>query len=83
MKNAYRWYTPRRFVRLQDAPSELKGLAGTNFADVHVAVRGKHAVVTCALDNLMKGAAGQAVQSANLALGLDEDAGLTFLGLTP
>jgi N-acetyl-gamma-glutamyl-phosphate reductase len=34
-------------------------------------------VVTCAIDNLVKGTAGQAVQCANLALGLDETAGLT------
>jgi len=39
------------------------------------------AVVVCALDNLGKGAAGQAVQNANLALGLDETAGLRLAGV--
>src|SRR5205823_1714396 len=39
------------------------------------------AVVICALDNLGKGAAGQAVQNANLALGLDETAGLRLSGV--
>ena len=72
-----------RFVRPCSQPPELKGLAGTNFADVHAAYRGRHAVITCALDNLVKGAAGQAVQNMNLALGLPEDAGLGFLGLCP
>jgi N-acetyl-gamma-glutamyl-phosphate reductase len=38
-------------------------------------------VIVCALDNLGKGAAGQAVQSANLALGLDETAGLRLSGV--
>ncbi len=39
------------------------------------------AVVVCALDNLGKGAAGQAVQNANLALGLDETLGLRLAGV--
>ena len=40
-----------------------------------------HAIVVCALDNLGKGAAGQAVQNANLALGLDETLGLRLSGV--
>jgi N-acetyl-gamma-glutamyl-phosphate reductase len=40
-----------------------------------------HAIVVCALDNLGKGAAGQAVQNANLALGLDETHGLRLAGV--
>lgn len=78
-----RAYEGARFVRLTDEPPELKGLVGTNFTDLHVATRGRHVVVTAALDNLMKGAAGQGVQAMNLALGLPEDAGLGFLGFTP
>ena len=38
-------------------------------------------IVVCALDNLGKGAAGQAIQNANLALGLDETAGLRLTGV--
>jgi N-acetyl-gamma-glutamyl-phosphate reductase len=41
------------------------------------------AVVVCALDNLVKGAAGQAIQIANLMLGLPETAGLTKPGVSP
>jgi len=40
-------------------------------------------VVTAVVDNLLKGAAGQAVQAMNLALGLDERAGLTWPGVHP
>jgi N-acetyl-gamma-glutamyl-phosphate reductase len=40
-------------------------------------------VVICALDNLGKGAAGQALQNANIALGLDETLGLSALGVAP
>jgi N-acetyl-gamma-glutamyl-phosphate reductase len=41
------------------------------------------AIVVCALDNLVKGAAGQAIQIANLMLGLPETAGLTKPGVSP
>ena len=59
--------------RLRQAEHEigdLDGLAG-------------RAVVVCALDNLVKGAAGQAIQIANLMLGLPETAGLTAHGVSP
>jgi N-acetyl-gamma-glutamyl-phosphate/LysW-gamma-L-alpha-aminoadipyl-6-phosphate reductase len=64
---------------------EPKILAGTNFADVGFeldAATGR-LVALCAIDNLMKGAAGTALQCANLMCGLDETAGLEFSGLHP
>ena len=64
---------------------EPKLLAGTNFADVGFALdpRGDRVVALCAIDNLVKGAAGNGVQAMNVALGLPEDAGLGFTGLHP
>ncbi len=64
---------------------EPKLLAGTNFADVGFAAdpRGDRVVALCAIDNLMKGAAGNGVQAMNVALGIDEQAGLGFTGLHP
>lgn len=64
---------------------EPKLVAGTNFADVGFALdpRGDRVVVLCAIDNLVKGAAGNGVQAMNAALGLPEDAGLGFVGLHP
>jgi N-acetyl-gamma-glutamyl-phosphate reductase len=58
---------------------------GSNAAHLQVAAdpHAGRAVVVCALDNLVKGAAGQAVQIANLMLGLPEAAGLTPHGVTP
>jgi N-acetyl-gamma-glutamyl-phosphate/LysW-gamma-L-alpha-aminoadipyl-6-phosphate reductase len=64
---------------------EPKILAGSNYADVgfaHDESTGR-VVSICALDNLMKGAAGSAVQCMNLMCGLDERAGLEFPGLHP
>jgi N-acetyl-gamma-glutamyl-phosphate/LysW-gamma-L-alpha-aminoadipyl-6-phosphate reductase len=64
---------------------EPKILAGTNFADIGWALdeRTGRLVAFCAIDNLMKGAAGTAVQCLNLMCGFDERAGLGFLGLHP
>ncbi len=62
-----------------------KLLAGTNFCDVgfDLDVDNGRLVVISAIDNLMKGAAGQAVQCMNLMNGLDETTGLSFPGLHP
>jgi N-acetyl-gamma-glutamyl-phosphate/LysW-gamma-L-alpha-aminoadipyl-6-phosphate reductase len=64
---------------------EPKLLAGTNFADVGFAAdpRGDRVVALCAIDNLVKGAAGNGVQAMNVACGMPEDAGLGFTGLHP
>ena len=64
---------------------EPKLLAGTNFADVGFAAdpRGERVVALCAIDNLVKGAAGNSVQAMNVARGMPEDAGLGFVGLHP
>jgi N-acetyl-gamma-glutamyl-phosphate reductase common form len=78
-------YASRPFVRVLDAPPELAAVVGTNFAHLHAASRdgGETVIVTCTIDNLVKGAAGQAVQAMNLALGLSETAGLEFPGIWP
>jgi N-acetyl-gamma-glutamyl-phosphate reductase len=73
-------YSGEPFVRLyapKQAP-DLRGVARTNFCDigVHYDPNSRRAVVVSAIDNLVKGAAGQAVQNMNLALGFAETAGL-------
>jgi N-acetyl-gamma-glutamyl-phosphate/LysW-gamma-L-alpha-aminoadipyl-6-phosphate reductase len=64
---------------------EPKILAGSNYADLGFDLdeSNGHVVSMCAIDNLMKGASGSAVQCMNLMLGLDETAGLEFPGLHP
>jgi N-acetyl-gamma-glutamyl-phosphate/LysW-gamma-L-alpha-aminoadipyl-6-phosphate reductase len=70
-------YAGRPLVRLTaGALPELLPTVGTPFGDVGWVVRDRHLVVGFALDNLVKGAAGQAVQNLNLALGYAETAGL-------
>lgn len=64
---------------------EPKVVAGTNYADVGFELDEKNGriVVFSAIDNMMKGSAGQAVHAANISLGFDETAGLEFAGLHP
>jgi len=64
---------------------EPKAVAGTNTAEVGFELDpgNKRLVVFSAIDNMMKGSAGQAVHAANVALGLEETAGLEFTGLHP
>ena len=78
-------YAGRPFVRLLDAPPELTHAVGTNYALIHAAASedGSELQVMVAMDNLVKGAGGQAIQAMNLALGIDEEAGLRGGGLFP
>ncbi|MDS0282544.1 N-acetyl-gamma-glutamyl-phosphate reductase [Haloarcula onubensis] len=64
---------------------EPKAVAGTNRAEVGFELdpANKRLVVFSAIDNMMKGSAGQAVHAANVALGIEETAGLEFQGLHP
>ncbi|WP_369685612.1 N-acetyl-gamma-glutamyl-phosphate reductase [Salinibaculum rarum] len=64
---------------------EPKAVAGTNRAEVgfELDASNKRLVVFSAIDNMMKGSAGQAVHAANVALGIEETAGLEFQGLHP
>ncbi len=64
---------------------EPKVLAGSNYADIGFELdeSNGHVVSICAIDNLMKGASGTAVQCMNLMLGFDETTGLEFPGLHP
>ena len=71
-------YAGRPFVRMLDNPPELTHAVGTNYALIHVAASpdGRDLQVCVAIDNLVKGAGGQAIQAMNLALGIEECAGL-------
>ena len=65
-------YAGRPFVRVLDAPPELTHAVGTNYALIHAteSADGREVQVSVAIDNLVKGAGGQAIQAMNLALGI-------------
>ncbi|MEL7237274.1 MAG: N-acetyl-gamma-glutamyl-phosphate reductase, partial [Planctomycetota bacterium] len=78
-------YSGSPFVRVTSEPPKTKHVQGSNAALLHFAADPKRGLVVAmaAIDNLGKGAAGQAIQNANLMLGLDPAAGLTALPLWP
>ena len=76
-------YADETVVRVVDHLPGTKDTTGTNFCDVGVVVKGGVAVVMTALDNLVKGGAGQAVQNFNVVMGYPENTGLAMPGLHP
>jgi N-acetyl-gamma-glutamyl-phosphate reductase len=77
------YYRDSFFVRLVSGSPDINWVKTTNFCDIGFAARGKQIVVFSAIDNLVKGAAGQAVQNMNLMFGLDETTGLKLIGTNP
>lgn len=72
------FYEQAAFTHYSDKALDLKQVVNTNKALVHVEVFGKKVVITSMIDNLLKGAVGQAVQNMNIMFGLDERAGLNL-----
>jgi N-acetyl-gamma-glutamyl-phosphate reductase len=77
------FYEDSFFVRMVDGSPDINWVKNTNFCDIAIHSNGKQVVVFSAIDNLVKGAAGQAVQNMNLMFGLDEKTGLIFAGSNP
>jgi len=77
------YYRDSFFVRLVDGSPDINWVKTTNFCDLGFAARGRQVVVFSAIDNLVKGAAGQAVQNMNLMFGLEEQTGLMLVGTNP
>lgn len=76
-----KFYKDEFFVRYQKPT--LAAVRGTNFCDVAVESEGDRVVAISAIDNLVKGASGQAIQNMNLMCGFAEDDGLRFAGMLP
>ena len=78
-------YADEIFVRVSDEWPHTKWVAGSNGAVLHARVdpRAEVLVMSSVIDNLGKGAAGQAIQNANVAFGIDETIGLTPVGIWP
>ena len=70
------FYANAAFTHYIDKSLDLKQVVNTNKALVHIDKFGNKAVITCIIDNLLKGAVGQAVQNMNLMFGIDEKTGL-------
>jgi N-acetyl-gamma-glutamyl-phosphate reductase len=86
LKELYQdFYKDEPFVRVVDSPPHTKHTLGSNFCLVYPTIdqrTGRLIVISC-IDNLVKGAAGQAIQNMNLMLGLPETTGLEALAIYP
>jgi N-acetyl-gamma-glutamyl-phosphate reductase common form len=84
LESVYRgFYEESFFVRIVAGSPDINWVKTTNFCDIGFATRGRQVVIFSAIDNLVKGAAGQAVQNMNLMFGLDEKTGLMLVGTNP
>ena len=70
------FYADAAFTHYIEKALDLKQVVNTNKALVHIDKFGNKAVITCIIDNLLKGAVGQAVQNMNLMFGIEERSGL-------
>ncbi len=79
------FYKGHPFVRLSEQPPTIKDVRGSNYGDLFVTYdeRTNRIITIAVIDNLVKGAAGQAIHNMNLMFGLDETAGLQFIPLKP
>ncbi|MHC1686406.1 MAG: N-acetyl-gamma-glutamyl-phosphate reductase [Methanothrix sp.] len=79
------FYRDAHFVRMADSVPKLASVRGSNFCDISFEPEkgSDRLVVISAIDNLVKGASGQAIQNMNLMAGFDERTGLWFPGMSP
>jgi len=81
------FYDGERFIRIcpEGVYPNISSVYGSNFCDIGLAVdpRTKRVIIMAAIDNLIKGAAGQAVQNMNIMSGIQEDTGLKTAPLYP
>ncbi|MFC1979892.1 N-acetyl-gamma-glutamyl-phosphate reductase [Chloroflexota bacterium] len=79
------FYRDETFVRVVESPPHTKHTSGSNLCLIHPTIdyRTGRAIVISSIDNLVKGAAGQAIQNMNLMLGLPETTGLEALAVYP
>ena len=77
------FYKNEHFVRITEDLPEIKNIKNSNICEIGIRYDREYGniVVVSAIDNLIKGAGGQAVQSMNIMFGLDEFEGLEFLSM--
>lgn len=78
-------YDKEHFIRVTDHPPSVKHIRGSNYCDIYAAYdsRTNKIVTVSTIDNLVKGAAGQAIQNMNIIFGLIETTGLKQIPLSP
>ena len=77
------FYKDEQFVRIYDAPVDIKSPSGTNFCDIFAKVVGKKLYLNSAIDNILRGSSSQAVANANIMFGLEETLGIPKISYVP
>ena len=69
-------YSNSPFIRMRKVPPELKWVTGSNYCDINTKATKNKIIISSAIDNLIKGASGQAIQNMNILYGWNEQLGL-------
>lgn len=81
------FYRGKKFIRIykEGTLPNISSIRGSNYCDIGLTIDGRtnRVIIVSAIDNLMKGAAGQAIQNMNLMCGISEDTGLNIMSLFP
>lgn len=70
------YYHSHSFTKIITQPADVKLVVNTNYCAIHISIKNNRILITSVIDNLLKGASGQAVQNMNLLFGLPEHCGL-------
>jgi N-acetyl-gamma-glutamyl-phosphate reductase len=76
-------YADEHFIRIREKPVDIKSTAGTHFCDIYAKRNGKALWINSSIDNLLRGAASQALVAANLMCGYDEGMGIPTIAYVP
>ena len=74
------FYENSQFVRLRDVPPHMSWVVNSNYCDINISIKEKVMIITSTIDNLIKGASGQAVQNMNKLYGMEEGLGIKSQG---
>ena len=77
------FYADDEFVRVKNNPVNIKDISGTNFCDIFVEQNGNALFINSSIDNLIRGASGQAVVNANIMCGFEQSCGINKIAYVP
>jgi N-acetyl-gamma-glutamyl-phosphate reductase len=75
------FYENSSFIRLREVPPHMGWVVNTNYCDINISIKDKVMIITSTIDNLIKGASGQAVQNMNKLFGFEEGLGIKSQGV--
>lgn len=77
------FYSTEKFIRIKNAPVDVKSVSGTHFCDIYAIRKNNVVFISSAIDNLLRGAASQAIAALNIMFDLEEDTALPKIAYVP